>query len=179
MSFRKISLILILVTGTVFTTPCLSQEYAGIVAQPPTPFPNLKYKDGQDQEHILENDLGKLTIVHFWATWCGPCAFELPTLDKTQEKYKTQGLNVISISEDHSNKVQIINDFFVENAITSLPAYLDSQLNGIHATGARGLPTSYFLDENGQEIGVASGMVDWESAEVRAFITAHLKSISK
>jgi len=167
--------IIILAIVALCAAPCFADEYGTIEPMGAAIFPDLAYKDEQNQPHLLKNDLGKLTIVHFWATWCGPCIDELPEVDKVQKKYASQGLKVISISEDGENRIKTVKDFFARSDITALSAYLDIGTAAFRKTEARGLPTSYFLNSAGLKIAIAEGPIDWKSPVAEKFITSHLK----
>ncbi len=62
--------------------------------------PSFSGPNPEGEEISLEENLGKVTIVDFWAAWCKPCRIENPNLVKTYNKYKDQGLEVISVSLD-------------------------------------------------------------------------------
>jgi peroxiredoxin len=64
-----------------------------------TPF-DFKAKDLNGKSVSLKNYKGKVLLLDFWATWCGPCKAELPTLRRAYEKYKGQGFDILSISLD-------------------------------------------------------------------------------
>jgi len=60
--------------------------------------PNWKLSDPQDNEYSLSDYRGKIVVMDFWATWCGPCAVVMPDLQKLHEKYKGRGVAVFGIS---------------------------------------------------------------------------------
>lgn len=64
------------------------------------PAPNFKLEDISGKSLSLSEIKGKVVIVDFWATWCGPCLMSIPELVDLQEKYKAQGLMVVGISVD-------------------------------------------------------------------------------
>ena len=172
--------IIILSIAALCASPAFSDdamELGSIEATPPAAFPDLVYKDELNQPHHLKADQGKLTIVHFWAIWCLPCVTELPELDAVQKKYASQGLKVVSISEDGDRKIKAVKDFFEKKSITSLPSYIDIGMNALRETDARGLPTSYFIDGKGMKIAIAEGPIDWKSATAVEFIDSHLKAV--
>ena len=64
------------------------------------PAPNFKLEDISGKSLSLDDIKGKVVIVDFWATWCGPCLMSIPELVDLQEKYKAKGLVVVGISVD-------------------------------------------------------------------------------
>jgi thiol-disulfide isomerase/thioredoxin len=162
--------------GVFSTSPAISLEDGVITVVEAIPFRNLTYNDAEGKPHKLKNDLGKLTIVHFWATWCVPCIEELPMLDAFEKKYKDQGIKVVSISEDGAKKMKAVQDFFTKHKAETLTPYVDIDTKAFRETQTRGLPTTYFIDPSGLKIAVAEGPVNWQSKEVEAFVKLHLKA---
>jgi len=64
------------------------------------PAPNFTLEDISGKPLSLNDIKGKVVIVDFWATWCGPCVMSIPELVDLQDKYKAKGLVVIGISVD-------------------------------------------------------------------------------
>ncbi len=73
--------------------------YAGI-AQAGETAPEFSLRDINGQEVSLADYKGKVVLVNFWATWCGPCKLEMPHLDKMDREFEEKGFEVISISTD-------------------------------------------------------------------------------
>jgi thiol-disulfide isomerase/thioredoxin len=168
--------IIILCLGVFSASPAKSLEDGTIAVVEAIPFRNLTYNDAEGKAHKLKNDLGKLTIVHFWATWCVPCIAELPELDAFDKKYKDQGVKVISIAEDGVKRMQNVQDFFKKHKVESLAPYLDIDTKAFQETQTRGLPTTYFIDPSGLKIAVAEGPMNWASKDAEAFVKLHLKA---
>src|SRR6201982_2163715 len=94
----------------------------------PDPAPELKAKDVNGKELSLDAYKGKVVLLNFWATWCGPCRAEIPSLIRIQEAYKDR-LQIIGMDVDDDDQEQLRE--FVKNqginypvAMTSLPVRL-------------------------------------------------------
>ena len=69
---------------------------------PNKPYPNLYLLNSANQRHNIIDTNSKLTMLVFWASWCGPCRMEIPVLKEIQNQYKGRGLNLVSISMDEN-----------------------------------------------------------------------------
>ncbi|MCM8570522.1 redoxin domain-containing protein [Gramella jeungdoensis] len=114
--------------------------------------PSFSAPNPEGEELALEDNLGKVTIVDFWAAWCKPCRVENPNLVKTYNKYKDQGLNIISVSLDRPGQkdkwLQAIEDDNLEewDHVSNLQFWNDPIAKKY---GVRAIPASFVLDENG------------------------------
>ncbi|MFL6215026.1 MAG: TlpA disulfide reductase family protein [Blastocatellia bacterium] len=103
----------------------------------------------------LEQMKGKVVVLDLWATWCGPCKMEIPSFIKLQEKYKSQGLEIIGVSIDpytRGGNAALVEKFMQENNInyTIWIAHNPTVL-GKYPTG-QGIPTTYLIDRNGRTV---------------------------
>lgn len=93
---------------------------------------------------------GKITVLDFWATWCGPCRASLPDLKQLQSVYGSDRLEVVSISEDHSQ--QAWQQFVAANGMNWTQRF-DTNGEEMQRYGASALPTYIVLDSNGTVLG--------------------------
>lgn len=111
----------------------------------------------------------KLTILHVWATWCPPCVDELPSLNAFASHHIRQDIKFLPIALDR-NEISKVRVFYKDNKITKLPIYLDPKMSVFRALETQGLPTTIFLDQNGDEIARVEGPADWQSDDIRTFV---------
>ena len=94
---------------------------------------------------------GKVILVDFWATWCGPCIAELPEVIDTYQEYKDQGLEVLGVSCDDGPAD--VNAFVAGREGMTWPHLIEEDQGGWHplATeyGVRGIPTMFLIDKEG------------------------------
>ena len=102
--------------------------------------------DLQGKPWHLRELRGKVVLVNFWATWCPPCRKEMPDLQALYDKFKDQGLLVLSISDEESAKVA---PFIAENKI-SYPVLLDPGRKVNEAFIVEGIPKSFVFDRDGK-----------------------------
>src|SRR5215469_12649221 len=101
----------------------------------------------------LDQFKGKVVIVDFWATWCGPCRMEIPGFVNLQRKYHDQGLEVVGVSLDGitpQGNVASVGPFMQKFNIN----YTILTVNDFAATAGydfgRGIPTTYIVDREGR-----------------------------
>jgi thiol-disulfide isomerase/thioredoxin len=142
-----------------------------IETKPAKPVPTLTLTDlAQEQPADLSAYKGKKLIVNLWATWCGPCVTEMPSLAKLADHLKDQDVVVLAISEDRGGKF-VVDPFVKEHGLTGLPIYLDKTMStGKALKEATILPMTILIDADGNEIARVKGDRDWDSAESRAEI---------
>jgi thiol-disulfide isomerase/thioredoxin len=124
--------------------------------------PDADFNDPDGQQTSLAEFSGKPVLVNLWATWCGPCVKELPTLDRLS---RTSGApQVLAISQDMAPHASVIA-FLASHKITNLEAYQDPKMALSGALGAEVLPTSILYDAKGREVWRYVGDLDWTSDE--------------
>jgi thiol-disulfide isomerase/thioredoxin len=109
---------------------------------PPIDLPD---QDGKRVE--LDKLRGKLVIVDFWASWCAPCKQEMPELDKLYKKYGQQGLVVVGVNIDRSEKKM---RSFLESSPVSFPVVHDEGLKRAARYEPSVMPSSYFIGKAGR-----------------------------
>jgi peroxiredoxin len=117
-----------------------------------SPFPDFQEKDLDGKPLSVSRFKGKVLLVDFWATWCGPCRVELPNVLSTYDKHRKNGFEILGISLDQDEKK--LRDFMKENKMT-WPQFFDGQGWGNKLAGKYGvnsIPATYLLDTQGKII---------------------------
>ena len=114
-----------------------------------SPAPDFSYTlVGSDEQGSLSGHFGDVVLINFWATWCAPCLEELPALNDLQEKYRDQGLTVLTISDESS---ATLIDFGKTLPLRTVSGYIpdaESLPDPFKRTLAV-RPTSYVIDREG------------------------------
>ena len=116
-------------------------------------FPDFNEKDLNSQPLSLSNYKGKVVLVDFWATWCGPCRGEIPNVVATYQKYHAKGFDVIGISLDQDRKKL---EEYTKQMNMTWPQFFDGQGWGNKLAAKYGIdsiPATFLLDGNGRIIG--------------------------
>lgn len=136
---------------------------------------DLSYYDANGIESNLGALKAELVLLNLWATWCGPCLAEMPTLDNLQRKLGDAGLEVVALSID-ANGHEVVAEFYERLGIESLAIYLDPAAKTPGTVQAMGVPTTLLIDAQGTEIGRHLGPAEWDSQAVIDTISAYLPS---
>jgi len=110
--------------------------------------------------YLLSQDLGKVTVVNFWATWCGPCTSETPQFDSVYRSYKSKGVTFVGIDTKESGKSA--PRAFVKDNDISYPIVFDEPGKIAVEMGnipLGGLPATILVDKQGKVAAVYIGIV--------------------
>ncbi|MGA2764476.1 MAG: TlpA disulfide reductase family protein [Spirochaetia bacterium] len=110
----------------------------------------------------LSSFKGKVVFLSFWATWCGPCKQELPSIEALYQKLSSRGLVVLAV--DIAEEKGKVAQFVKANSLT-FPILLDGNASVGSSWGANSIPTNYLLDRSGRVIARIVGFdgTDWTS----------------
>jgi cytochrome c biogenesis protein CcmG/thiol:disulfide interchange protein DsbE len=143
-----------------------AQSASKAVAKPATGrlAPDFTRKTVDGKPIHLANYKGKVVLLNFWATWCGPCLTEIPRFNSWQTKYAPQGFQVLGVSMDDDSAP-------VQKAARKLqftyPVVMGDEKLGELYGGVLGLPISYLIGADGKIIDRLQGETDLDSLEKR------------
>ena len=123
-------------------------------------YENLTFLDYQNNQINLDDFRGNLVLLNFWATWCGPCKKEMPSLDKLQINKNLNNLKIfpINVGQDNFEKA---SKFFKDLKITNLNLYFDNSITLAKNFSLRGVPTSILINKDGFEFARIIGSIDF------------------
>lgn len=136
----------------------------------PRELPELSFKDGNGEPLTLADFQGRTVLLNVWATWCGPCREEMPTLDALQAELGGKDFEVVALSVDRKG-IDVVKEFYQTVGIEHLRQYIDSAGMAGADLGAVGIPTTLLIDRHGDEIGRLVGATEWDSPEMTEFLT--------
>lgn len=163
-------------TGTTTSAPTQTQPTATAAAtqtEVGTPMPEYAamYLDGSKFDLAAKRD--KVVLLNVWATWCGPCVYEIPELQKLHEHYAPRGLEVIGVSVDESG-VESVRSFVAEQKKMAYPIVLDAEGKIANLLQTTVLPTSVLVDHKGRIVWKKYGAILEGDEELKKAIEAAL-----
>jgi thiol-disulfide isomerase/thioredoxin len=116
---------------------------------------------------------GKVVLVNFWATWCGPCKEEMPSLARLQKQLDPAEFTLLTVTTDLQR--QGITHFLSQLGV-SLPVLFDEDQDVSRSFMVRGLPTTIVIARDGTLVGRAVGPRAWDSLEAVAVMRQVMES---
>ena len=116
---------------------------------------------------------GKVVLVNFWATWCGPCKEEMPSLARLQKRLDPAEFTLLTVTTDLQR--QGITHFLSQLGV-SLPVLFDEDQEVSRSFMVRGLPTTVVIARDGTLVGRAVGPRAWDSPEAVAVMRQIMES---
>ena len=128
----------------------------------------LSLRDPDGQKRQLSELKGRVVVVNFWATWCGPCKAEMPEFTKVHAAYRDRGVEFVGASADtRADRAKVLE--FVQSHAIQFPIWLEASLDHLEAFGvAPVLPATVMVDAQGRIAARIKGPTD--AARLRALL---------
>jgi thiol-disulfide isomerase/thioredoxin len=156
-----------------------------VSASPPAVLDKLKLTEGTpatpavtfydaDGKAVSLNDFrGRYVLVNLWATWCGPCINELPSLVRLQGQLPQDKITVLPLDLEKHDAQKVV-EFLERTKIEGLPIYIDRDFSAMRGFAANELPLTILIDAEGKEVARAAGEQKWDHADSVAYLKAVL-----
>jgi len=120
--------------------------------------PGFTWKGADGREIRFDDARGSVTLVNFWATWCGPCKAELPELVRISRRYADRGFRIIGVATDRvPNSASLVAEYIVKYGIP-YQVVLSTQEVERAFGNVRQMPTSILVDREGRIVDTMIGM---------------------
>ena len=136
--------------------------------------PNFQLRDLAGNIMSLSQFRGKVVLLNFWATWCGPCRVEMPAMEQLYRTFSRREFEILAVSTD-AQGVAVTRPFQRAMGFT-FPVLHDEEYRVGFIYGARSLPLTFMVDRQGVIRRKIFGARDWDSPEARDLIQTLMKS---
>jgi thiol-disulfide isomerase/thioredoxin len=124
-------------------------------------------------EQTLSDLKGKVVFLNFWATWCGPCRIEMPSMETLYTAYKERGLVMLAVNVQEQQRDVAA---FMKNNRLSFPAALDRNGAVSMRYGVQAIPTTYIIGRDGMILSRITGSISWDNPKIAAAFETLLKN---
>ncbi len=136
-----------------------------IIHKDPKKLENINFQNINNETINLNKYKDSLVIINFWATWCAPCLEEMPSLDKLQTNPVFNNLKIIPINVGRDN-IEKSKNFYKKLKIKNLDIYFDKDVKLAKKFLLRGLPTTIFINKNGEEFARLMGFANFNNKKI-------------
>jgi peroxiredoxin len=138
------------------------------------PAPNFQLPDLNNHLVTLSDLQGKVVLLNFWATWCGPCRVEMPAMEQLYQTFSRKDLEILAVSID-AQGVAVTRPFQQEYHLT-FPILHDADYRVGLMYGAWSLPMTFLVDRQGVVRHQIFGARDWGASEARQLVQMLMQS---
>ena len=139
--------------------------------QPSQAAPDFTLRSLEGQNLRLQEQRGKVVLLNFWATWCGPCREEMPQLNRLFDKYRNSGFNLlgVNVDEDPKNAASVASKLGVK-----FPVLLDNDKQVSKLYELSSMPSTVLIDRDGRvrflHKGYREGYAETYDQQIRALL---------
>jgi len=155
---RKISSVFLLPVIFILVFTGITGCSSAVSAVPETgkPAPDFTYPDAEGKNVSLSDLKGKVVVINFWATWCGPCRQEMPLIDALANNDENEAMGIVLLSIDVGESRDAVSQYMETNGY-SFYVILDGN-NAISSKyNIRYIPTTFFIGRDGVIRSVKTG----------------------
>ena len=167
--------VLVVMAAVVMSVTGLA--YAGAFAtaasrvSPGSPAPDFRAVtlDAHPVAKSIDDYHGQVVLLNLWATWCGPCEWEMPSIEALHRDFSAAGLKVVAVAVDDPGFEQRVRDYVARKGLTfEILSDGSGKIEAAYET--RGIPATYLIGRDGLIRKRIAGASDWNSPANRALI---------
>ena len=136
-----------------------------VIHKNPKKLEKINFKNVNNETVNLNSFENSLIIINFWATWCAPCIEEMPSLNRLKTNPIFNNLEIIPINVGKDN-IAKTKDFYKKLKINDLKIYFDKDVELAKKFLLRGLPTTVFINKQGEEFARVIGFVNFDDENI-------------
>ena len=125
----------------------------------------------------LKNFRGKVIFLTFWATWCGPCKEEMPSIEAVHQHFKGKDFAVLTVSVDQEG-ASLVEKFIAKHGYTFY-VLMDPKGETLDLYRVDRIPMSFLIDKKGRIVGKAMGPRNWRSSEALSLFNRLIEALEK
>ena len=136
-----------------------------VIHKNPKKLEKINFKNINNETINLNSFEKSLIIINFWATWCAPCIEEMPSLNRLKTNPIFNNLEIIPINVGSDN-IEKTKDFYKKLKIKDLKIYFDKDVELAKKFLLRGLPTTVFVNKQGEEFARVIGFINFDDKNI-------------
>ena len=171
---RRVAVLAVLIALVFLCPACTKEDGHSGSGKKETPAPSFTLSDSDGKKISLADFRGKVVLIEFFTTWCGPCQISAPQIQEVFEQYNNKGFVALAISLDKgSGAGGAVKSFIKEHGITYPVLFDDDEVSRNYEVFS--IPTSFVLDKEGRIRNKHMGLIPDMSRVLSEEIDALLK----